>query len=280
MKRVLLTGGSGFIGRNIKPILEKKVILFAPTRKELDLKNEIAVREYIKNNNIEIVIHAANPNPVKNSLDKAESMFEDSIRVFMNLYHAEDLYERMYTLGSGAEYDKSKEISLIKEEEQGRSVPYDTYGLIKYTIDKIIAGSVKQYNLRIFACYGPTDHESKFITHCVQCCLKKEDITIRQDCYFDYMQVTDLANILLYFVNNIPKFHTYNVCTSKRILPSEIAKMVQEEMDVNNKIILLKEGFNKEYTGNNSRLIEEIGDYHFIDLREGIRIQIESEKEE
>lgn len=278
MKRVLLTGGSGFIGRNIKPILEKNTILFAPTRNELDLKNELAVREYIKNNNIEIVIHAANPNPVKNSLDKPESMFEDSIRVFLNLYHAEDLYERMYTLGSGAEYDKSKDISLIKEEEQGRSVPYDTYGLIKYTIDKIIAGSNKQYNLRIFACYGPTDHESKFITHCIRCCLRKEDITIRQDCYFDYMQVTDLANILVYFINHEPKFHSYNVCTGTRVLLSEIAHIVQEEMNIDNRIIVLKEGLNKEYTGDNSRLVDEIGNYNFIGLREGIRIQIESEK--
>jgi GDP-L-fucose synthase len=91
MKRVLLTGGSGFIGRNIKDYLSEKYILFAPTRKELNLLSETDVRDYISQNNIEIVIHAANPNPVKNSLDKAESMVEDSIRVFLNLYQAQDI---------------------------------------------------------------------------------------------------------------------------------------------------------------------------------------------
>ncbi len=278
MKRVLLTGGSGFIGRNIKDYLSEKCILFAPTRKELNLLSETEVRDYISKNNIEIVIHAANPNPVKNSLDKAESMVEDSIRVFLNLYQAQDLYERMYTLGSGAEYDKSKEISLIKEEEQGRAVPYDTYGIIKYTIDKIIAGSDKQYNLRIFACYGPTDHESKFITHAINCCMAGEDITIRQDCYFDYMQVMDLAHILVYFIANEPKHHVYNVCTGTRVLLSEIAEMVREEMHTDNKVVLLSEGYNHEYTGSNERLLEELGGYDFISLRDGIRVQIESMK--
>ncbi len=278
MKRVLLTGGSGFIGRNIKNILFENCTLYTPTRQELNLLNEEEVREFILDKKIDVVIHSANPNPVKNSLDKPDKMFEDSIRVFLNLYHAQDLYERMYTLGSGAEYDKSKEISLIKEEEQGRAVPYDTYGLIKYTIDKIIAGSDKQYNLRIFACYGPTDHESKFITHAINCCMKGEDITIRQDCYFDYMQVTDLANILVYFINHKPKQHVYNVCTGTRVLLSEIAEMVREEMHTDNKVVLLSEGLNHEYTGDNSRLLRELGGYEFMDLREGIRIQIESER--
>ena len=76
MKNVLLTGGTGFIGRNIKPILEEKVNLFAPTRNELNLKSECDVREYIKRNKINVIIHSANPNPVKNSLDEAQLFFK------------------------------------------------------------------------------------------------------------------------------------------------------------------------------------------------------------
>ena len=181
-KRVLLTGGSGFIGRNISPYLKEICELYAPRRTELNLLDENAVREYILNNKIEIVIHSANPNPVKNNLDKQETMFEDSIRVFMNLFRAQDCYERMYTLGSGAEYDKSKEIQLISEEDEERSIPYDSYGLAKFTINQLIKSSDKQCNLKIFACYGPTDHSSKFITHCINCCLENKDITIRQNC--------------------------------------------------------------------------------------------------
>lgn len=278
MKRVLLTGGSGFIGRNIKTYLETVCELYAPVRQELNLLDEYAVRNYLIKHKIDIVIHAANPNPVKNQLDKTENMFEDSIRVFTNLYHAEDCYERMYTLGSGAEYDKSQDIVLIKEEEEGRSIPKDSYGLAKYTINQLIEQSNKQCNLRVFACYGPTDHESKFITHAIRCCKYNEDITIRQNCYFDYMQVSDLAKILKYFIYNVPKYHAYNVCSGTRHTLKEIASIVRTQMKTKNDIILLNSGLNKEYTGNNDRLLNELGGFQFMNLEDGIHIQIESEE--
>ena len=277
MKRVLLTGGSGFIGRNIKEYLTTVCELYTPGRQELNLLSEDDVREYLEKNKIDIVIHSANPNPVKNQLDKVETMFEDSIRVFMNLYHAQDCYERMYTLGSGAEYGKSEDISLIEEDEEGRFIPKDSYGLAKFTMNKLIEQSDKQCNLRIFACYGPTDHESKFITHVIHCCMKNEDITIRQNCYFDYMHVSDLAKILEYFIYNKPQYYAYNVCTGTRYTLEDIAKMVRKQMKTDNQIVILSEGWNKEYSGSNKRLLNELGNYHFMSLEEGIRIQIEGE---
>lgn len=278
MKRVLLTGGSGFIGRNIKGYLETVCKLYAPRRQELNLLDENEVKKYLIENKIDIVIHSANPNPVKNSLDKAETMFEDSMRVFMNLYNAKDCYEYMYTLGSGAEYDKSKEIASIKEEEEGRSVPYDSYGLAKFVMNELVKKSDKHCNLIIFACYGPTDHPSKFITHVIHCCMKNEPITIRQDCYFDYMHVSDLGKILEYFIYHKPKYNSYNISTGTKNTLREIAEMVRTQMQMENEITILNPGWNKEYTASNERLLSEIGDFKFMSLEEGIRIQIESEK--
>lgn len=278
MKKVLLTGGTGFIGRNVKGYLETLCDLYTPGRKELNLLDEQQVRAYLQKESFDVIIHAANPNPVKNQQDKADTMFEDSIRVFMNLYHAEDCYDKMYTLGSGAEYDKSRDIVLIKEEEEGRSIPKDSYGLAKYTMNQLIEQSSKQCNLRIFACYGPTDHESKFITHAIHCCMQNKDITIRQNCYFDYMQVSDLAKVLEYFIYHEPKHHAYNVCTGTRCTLEEIAGMVQKQMHAKNQIVMLNPGWNKEYTGSNERLMTELKNYQFMGLEEGIRIQIESEQ--
>ena len=277
MKRVLLTGGSGFIGRNMIPILKEFCQLYTPNRKELNLLDAGAVKQYIVDNKIDVVIHSANPNPAKNVLDAQDRMFEDSVRVFMNLYQAQDHYEMMYTLGSGAEFDKRMDIVSISEEEEFRSVPQDVYGLAKFTINHIIAASPKQCNLRIFACYGPTDHSSKFITHAIHCCMRGEDITIRQNCYFDYMHVFDLAKILKYFIYNKPKHRSYNVCSGTRRTLQEIAREVSRQMNSQKDVVLLAEGWNKEYTGSNRRLLDEIGDYEFISLEEGVRMQIESE---
>lgn len=280
MKKVLLTGGTGFIGRNIKKPLSEVCDLYAPDRKELNLLDERAVKNYLQQHNFEIIIHAANPNPAKNAIDKQDAMFEDSMRGFMNLFHAQDHYERMYTLGSGAEYDKSRDMILISEEEVGRSIPYDSYGLAKYVMSQLTEGSKKHCDLRIFACYGPTDHESKFITHAIRCCMRQEPITIRQDCYFDYMHVSDLARISTYFIYHTPGYNAYNVCTGTRYLLSEIADIVRRQMNSKSEIIFLKEGQNKEYTGSNRRLLAEMGDFSFMSLEEGIRLQIESETAE
>lgn len=278
MKNVLLTGGTGFIGRNIKPVLEKQFNLFSPSRKELNLKDEKEVRNYIKKNKIEVIIHSANPNPVKNTLDEAQLFFEDSMRCFMNLYAAQDLYEKMFYLGSGAEYNKKQDIGSITEEDCFRSIPEDSYGFAKYIMNTICHKDSKVVNLRIFACYGPTDHESKFITHCIHCCLNNQNITIRQNCYFDYMHVYDLGNILVKFIEKYPKDNDYNVCSGKRFSLYQIATIVKNQMKSNSKIELLSDGMNKEYTGSNEKLIKEIGNYEFISLEKGIEMQIESER--
>ena len=276
MNRVLVTGTTGFVGRNVCPYLKTKYETFSPNRSELNLLDATEVRNYIKENNIETVINLANPNPVKNELDKKENFFEDSIRIFMNLYESRDLYQMMYTLGSGAEFDKSSDIVLAKEEDL-LTIPYDTYGLAKYTINRIIEKDEKQCNLRIFGCFGPTDHESKFITHAIRCCMNHEDITIRQDCYFDYIHVFDLRYIFSYFIENEPLYRAYNVCSSKRVLLSEIAEIVKKEMNSSSNIVILNEGLNNEYTGSNQRLLDEMKGYEFISLEEGIKMQIESE---
>lgn len=43
MKKILFTGGTGFVGKNIIPILKEKYIVVSPSRKELDLKDTEAV---------------------------------------------------------------------------------------------------------------------------------------------------------------------------------------------------------------------------------------------
>ena len=52
MTKILLTGGSGFIGRNLYEQLRDKYDILAPRHKELDLLNLSSLQEFVKKNNI------------------------------------------------------------------------------------------------------------------------------------------------------------------------------------------------------------------------------------
>lgn len=277
-KKILLTGGTGFIGGNILPILQKKYEVKSPRRNELNINDESSVDEYLSNNKFDILIHSANITPGKNSADKMENMLEYTIKAFLNFQKHSDKFEKIFYFGSGAEYDKRKDIVLIKETDIGNSIPVDPYGLAKYVINQIARGSKNIYNLRIFGCYGPTDAKTKFIRDCIDCCLEHKPITIRQNCYFDYMYVEDLARIIDKMINSELKYHDYNICTGKRIDLLTIAKIIDKKMQNNQGIKIGQEGLNKEYTANNARLLSDIGTFDYTCIEDGIQKQIDWQK--
>lgn len=278
MKRVLFTGGTGFIGKNVLPELRKNSLIFAPKREELNLYDLEEIKRYVSDHNIDVIVHSANPNPVKNSVDKDVSMLKGSLQIFMNFYEMQDAVEKILYIGSGAEYDKRYDISSVSEEEIGIHIPTDEYGFAKYIMNELARKSKNIYNLRLFACYGPYDFYTKFITHVIHCCLKGEDVTIRQDCWFDYLHVDDLGKIIHFFMYHNLKYHDYNVCSGERVMLSSLAKEVMKQMGYSGRITFGETGFNKEYTGNNSRLLSEYTGTGFVDIKEGISRQITWEK--
>lgn len=277
LKKILLTGSSGFVGGNVYPILSKKYHVCAPTRTDLDLKNTNQVREYLKRENFDVIIHFASPSPVRSKqFDKYETLFEDSLKIFMNFYSMQDYFGKMLYSGSGAEYDKTREISLVTEDEIGKYIPSDSYGFSKYVINALANKSQNIYNMRIFACYGPHEYDYKFITHAIRCCLEDKPITIRQDCYFDYLYIDDYTKFLLYFIENKPLFHDYNVSSGKRILLSTIAEIVKKEMQNPYPIEIFAEGLNKEYTASNARIVYETAISKLTSIEDGIHQLIQS----
>lgn len=254
-KTLLFTGGTGFIGRNILPLLDGKYHIVAPRRHELDLGSSQKVREFILHNKIDIIVSAACPTGI-NPIDKRENFYADAMKIFNALAESADIVEKYLYFGSGAEYDKRRDIIDIKEEAFGESQPEDLYGRAKYEMNEICRQSRNIYNLRLFGCFGNTDPESKFITHALKCADEHRAVTVRQDCRFDYLYVEDLADVIEWFIENTPKFKDYNICSGKHYMLSEIAGFVNE-ITGNEGVEILATGFNKEYTGNNERFMKE-----------------------
>ena len=277
-KKVLLTGGTGFVGRNVLPILRERFEVDAPRRSELNLLDDDAVRRFITQGGYDVVIHSANSTPAKNPLDKADRLFADSLRAYFNIRRCASHFEKMLYVGSGAEYDKRYSIVSVSEEAIGRSLPVDDYGFAKFIMNEDARQSTNVINLRIFGCYGPTDSKSKFIRDAIDCCLANHAITIRQDCMFDYLYVTDLGRVMALFAENECRYHDYNICSGKRVALSEIAKIVAKQMGNTKHIEIAKPGLNREYTASNRRFMIEYPEFGFVSLEAGIARQIEWQK--
>ena len=54
-KNVLITGSSGFIGRNLKEQLKEKYNLFTPSHLKLELTDFKEVKKYFQHNQIDVV---------------------------------------------------------------------------------------------------------------------------------------------------------------------------------------------------------------------------------
>lgn len=277
--RILLTGATGFIGRNVLPILRERFDVDSPSRSELNLQDDETVSAFVKRGAYDVVIHSANPSPAKNPLDAADRLFAESLRAYFNLRRNADSFGRMLYVGSGAEYDKRRDLLAVTEEQIGQSLPRDDYGFAKFLMNEDARRSENVTNLRIFGCYGPTDAKTKFIRDAIDCCLEGRAITIRQDCLFDYMYVEDLGRIMSLMAIAPRIQHDYNVCTGVPVALSEIAGIVGRQMGNARKVEIARPGMNRAYTASNARFLSDFPDFRFTSLEEGIARQIAWQKE-
>jgi UDP-glucose 4-epimerase len=265
MMKIFFTGKTSFIGRNLLEYLSNfsgAYNIYAPSHFELDLTDEEAVTKVLKEGKFDVVIHAA----MYNKIFDHPNMMTESLRIFYNLEKNNELYGKMYYFGSGAEFDKTIDISSASEEDIGRCIPKNYYGLAKYIMSKQAIASNNIYNLRLFAVFGKyEDWKSKFISNA--CCRSIFDlpITIAQNVIFDYMYIDDLCEIVEKFLYITPRYHDYNICSGKKISLNAIAQKVVLKKGKNLDISISNEGCKPEYTGSNKRMLKEI-DFEFADI--------------
>lgn len=269
--KILLTGSNGFIGKNIKAELETKYEMHCPTRDRLNLLNTESVEEYIKSNLFDVIIHAANTNNTRKDSTPYEAL-DGNLRMFFNLERCKDYYGKMYYFGSGAEYDTQHYIPDMKEEYFGTYIPKDSYGFSKYVMSRMCEQNNNIYDLRLFGVFGKYEEwERRFISNAICRALKGMPITINQNVYFDYLWVEDLCEIMKWFLANEPKHKHYNVCRGSKIDLYSLAIMVRDILGIDCDIMVKEPGWKPEYTGDNTRLMSEMGGYQFLGFEETIR---------
>lgn len=268
IKNIFITGSGGFIGKNLKAHLKNEYTVFCPRSFELDLLDEVALKEYFQKNKIDFVIHCANRGGIRGVIDD-KTVINDNLKMFNNLVNC--LGKRnMIFFGSGAQYDKCRNLNKIKEKHLGEVIPQDPYGHSKYLIAKQIAKLDNVLCLNIFGCYGKFEKETRFPSYAINQNLKKEPITINQNVVFDYLYIDDLCKITEYFIKNKPSEKIINVTPQKSIDILGIATLVNQISDFKSQIIVKNSKLNNEYTGCNLLLLKEIKDLTFTSYENGL----------
>ncbi len=209
MKKVLITGADGFIGRHCIPFLKRRGFeIYALFFKEQRFFSKDAhwidhnllsgspkeLLEQIKPTHLLHLAWNVTPGKFWNSLDNLAW-----VKSSIDLFEAFALRGGTRIVGAGtcAEYDwEAKEFC----EQTTRCLPKTLYGTCKYTLSLILKSLSKQLGFsqawgRVFYLYGPHEYSERLVPVVIQKILKKEQMPCSHGNQIkDFMHVEDVAS--------------------------------------------------------------------------------------
>ena len=164
----------------------------------------------------------------------------------------------MFNFGSGAEFDRRKDIKLAKEATIDSHLPTDYYGLAKNLITrKINHLDSNIYNLRLFGCFGEHEDPQRLLRATYNRIIRGESPNIHNDKWMDYFYAQDIGRVIEYIVNNIEKDipKDINLCYNEKYRLSDlvykIKYLTKSDCDV---IIYNNQIGSLSYTGDSTEL--------------------------
>jgi UDP-glucose 4-epimerase len=255
--KIFVTGGSGFIGRNLVEQLGPSFEVLAPTHGELDLKDENAVQRFFRSHTIDVVIHCATKPGHRNAPDPTGLIYSNT-RMFFNLVRNKHFFGKMILLTSGVIYDMRHFIPKMTEDYFDIHVPVDETGYSKYLCAKYADHLDNVVELRPFGVFGKyEDWQIRFISNMICKALFDLPLTIKQNRRFDYIHVDDLVRVIKYFIDNEPRYQVYNVTPDQAMELKTLAEQVLEISGKSLEIYISDPVMGQEYSGSNERLKKE-----------------------
>lgn len=268
--RILLTGGSGFIGRNLRESWAGTHDVVAPGHRELELTDSVQVQRFLAQGRFDAVIHSATT-PGHRNAAVVPDLASRNIRMFLNFAQHTDLYGRMVYLSSGAIYDTRDPIVRAREDDYKTRLPEDSHGFSKHVIARLLEGHANIYELRLFGVFGKyEDYAIRFISNAICKALYGLPITLRQNRRFDYVPVSDLATVIDRFLLSATPGSSYNVTSDETVELLALAHMVRD-LGGHADVVVAQPGLGPEYSGDNSRLKQVLGKLPFPPMQAAVR---------
>ena len=230
MKKVLITGGNGYIAKSLYAALKSEYDVTLISRRDLDLTDGNSVAQYMRNRYFDIVIHCAIKGGSRLKEDDA-TVIDSNLLMYYNLYNNRSSFGRLISFGSGAELGN----------------PTDPYGLSKYIIRQSILNTPEFYNIRIFGVFDENELDTRFIKANIKRYINKEPIVIHRDKFMDFYYMKDLINLIEYYIIGKDLVKEYNCSYSTVYSLNRIANLINDLDDHTVPVITQTSGFGPHY---------------------------------
>lgn len=239
-----IVGSNGFIGSSLFKYLKPKHIVTGITRQTVNLLDRNELENYLTNNKFDVIIICAAT--MNNTVDDVHN----NLGLIINFYSLRHLFGRLINTASGAEYDRDRDINLVKESEIFTAYPKDFYGLGQNLRSRLCYGTDNFYNLRIFNCFGLNEIKTRLFPRFLQ---TYNDFTVYDDRYFDYFSIQDLCLVIDYYITETPLLKDINCVYYKKYLISEVISMFNQIHRANKNIVVVSKS-NRNYTGSSDSI--------------------------
>lgn len=248
-RRVVVTGGSGFLGRYVVQMLkaDQGVEVLAPRRREYDLVEGGDVIRMLENTRPEIVIHlAAAVGGIGANQKNPGRFFYENLMMGAQLIEQSRRHgvKKFLALGTVCAYPKFTPVPF-SEDDLWNGYPEETnapYGIAKKMMLVQAQSYRKQYGFNgIFLIpanlYGPGDNFDPETSHVIPALIRKCVEARRAGSPFiqawgsgnvsrDFLYVEDCAKAVLRAARDYDESEPVNIGTGREVLISDLARMI------------------------------------------------------
>jgi len=258
-KKILVTGGNGFLGKFIMPQLEERgANAITISSKEYNLTDEQEVKNLFHDIHPEIVIHlAADSGGIGYMREHPGSVYYNNIMMntLMQEHARRNNIEKFVGIGSVCAYPKFTE-SPFKEEDLWKGYPEETnapYGFAKKMMLIQSQAYAKQYgfngvHLLTVNLYGPHDDFNLKNSHVIPALIKKiiaakeenkEEITMwgTGKASREFLYAEDCAKGIILATEHYNKPEPINLGSGMKITIKDLVIKVKEILNFNGNII-------------------------------------------
>ena len=253
-KRVLITGGNGYLGRNlVKQLVTYKADVFSIDIQDkcflnginyfqTDIRDSNKLKEIIQKINPEYIYHLAASLDRSRDFEITKEIFDINVNGTINLLNAlaDVEYENLIFTSTSEIYGGKNAKSPFKEDCD--FIPASPYSLSKYAAEMSIKtfSELKNKNyiiLRLFNFYGKGMPNSFFLTQLKEKIIKGEDFDMTEgEQKRDFIHINDVRDALILSTNENINNEVLNISTGSGKSIKDIAIQLKKDLNSNIKI--------------------------------------------